>query len=227
MNEQSRDTPLRFPRGLYGVTPDWDDTDRLDAAVRDAAAGGMVAVQLRLKTVQVQTRLKIAQRLRKACSELGILYIINDDWRLATEVNADGVHLGRDDGNPFEVREAVGDSLLIGVSCYADPQRAQQLMQVPADYVAFGAMYASGTKPAALPAPHSVLTQGQALARQYAGKVGYPRPAVVAIGGITPDNTRPLIEAGADSVAVIGALFNAPDIAQAAKQFTRHFSGSN
>lgn len=227
MNEQDNKTLLMFPRGLYGVTPDWDDAARLDAAVRDAAAGGMTAVQLRLKTVQVQKRLEIAQRLRATCSELGILYIINDDWHLAIEVKADGVHLGRDDGDPFEVRKAVGNHFLIGVSCYADPLRAQKLMEVPADYVAFGAMYASGTKPAAPPAPLSVLTQGLTLARQHAGKVGYPRPAVVAIGGITPGNARALMQAGADSVAVVGALFNAPDIQYAAQQFTRIFSGSN
>lgn len=217
---------LKFPRGLYGVTPDWSDASRLEQAIREAAAGGMVAVQLRLKSVPTPARQVIAQRLREVCSELGIVYIINDDWRLALEIGADGVHLGKEDGDPAAVKAAVGDRLLIGVSCYADPARARAMLTVPVEYVAFGAMFASSTKPAAPTAARSVLSSGRELVTQAADKVGYPRAAVVAIGGITPENAPELVAAGADSLAVVGALFNAPDVRLAAQQFTRIFSGS-
>ncbi len=223
---------LRFPAGLYGVTPDWDDADRLENAIRQAAAGGMVALQLRLKTVDRQTRIKIAHRLRKVCSDLGVIYIINDDWRLALETDAHGVHLGRDDGDPCMVRAALGSQRLLGVSCYADLERARTLLTTPVDYIAFGAMFASGTKPQAPPAPLTILSKARSLCECDSSEhpsasqqhsLPRARAAVVAIGGITPDNARHLITAGADSLAVVGALFNAQDIETVARQFSSLF----
>ncbi len=213
---------LRFPRGLYGVTPDWDDAARLEQATREAALGGMRALQLRHKTASASLRAKLAQRLAVVCRELGVVFLINDDWRLARDVGADGVHLGRDDEDPAVVRAAVGQDLLIGVSCYADPARAARLIQHSVAYIAFGAMFASSTKPKAPPAPLSVLSEGRALCETFQA----PRPSVVAIGGIGPQHAGILAQAGADSIAVVGSLFLAPDIEAAARTLSAPFGAA-
>lgn len=213
---------LRFPRGLYGVTPDWNDAARLEQATREAARGGMRALQLRHKTATPALRATLAERLAAVCSELGIVFLINDDWRLARDVGATGVHLGRDDEDPALVREALGPDVLIGVSCYADPARAARLIQHGVAYIAFGAMYASSTKPQAPAAPLGVLLEGQALCSAFEP----PRPAVVAIGGIGPQHAASLAQAGADAIAVVGSLFMAPDIEAAARALCAPFASS-
>ena len=210
---------LKFPTGLYGVTPEWDDAVRLEDAVRAAACGGMRALQLRHKTADAALRLKLGSRMREVCKELNIVFFINDDWRLAKEIDADGVHLGRDDGDPRRVREVIGPDMLLGVSCYADPERAQSLMESDLAYIAFGAMFASQTKPFAPVAPLSVLKTGHALCLTQP----MPRPAVVAIGGIETSNARLVFEAGADSIAVVGGLFLAQDIEQVARALANSF----
>ncbi len=206
-------TALRFPRGLYGITPEWDDTDRLLDAVRLAAAGGMSALQLRRKSIPDVERAAQARALAPLCRELGVVFLINDHWRLALEIGADGVHLGRDDADPALVRKEAGPDLLIGVSCYNELDRARRLLAADPDYIAFGAMFPSPTKPQAVRAPLSLLTQ----ARELAEGCAQPRPAVVAIGGITPVNAAIAAKSGADCVAVITALFEAPDITAAAQ----------
>lgn len=213
---------MRFPAGLYGVTPDWDDADRLERAIRQAAAGGMTTVQLRLKTVGHGQRHSIAVRLLSVCRELGVPLIINDDWQLAIEIGADGVHLGKDDDDPEDVRALLEPSMLLGVSCYADLNRAQQMIELGVDYIAFGSMFSSGTKPQAPPAPLAILTEARLLAGVFE-----PRPAVVAIGGITPDNAAGVVAAGADSVAVVGGLFLADDIEAAARRFSTLWPGAS
>src|SRR5690606_27735445 len=130
-------THLRFPRGLYGVSPDWDDTDRMLAALEAAAAGGMTAFQLRRKTASPDSILVQAREIVARCRELGVTSIINDDWRLAALVEADGVHLGRDDGSLADARVALGPRRIIGCSCYNDPSRAERAMLADVDYVAF------------------------------------------------------------------------------------------
>ena len=213
-------TQLKFPAGLYGVSPEWDDTVRLEDAVRAAARGGMRALQLRHKTADSALRYKLASHMREVCTELNIIFLINDDWRLAKEINADGVHLGRDDDGPAFVREQIGPDMLIGVSCYADPARAESFIACDVAYIAFGAMFASKTKPLAPPAPLSVLTTGREIClRQPA-----PRPAVVAIGGIDTSNTQQIFKAGADSIAVVGGLFLADDIESTARAFSNSIS---
>lgn len=208
-------TTLRFPQGLYGVSPDWDDTPRLLAALEAAAAGGMVAFQLRRKTAEPQAVLEQARQIVQRCRELGVLSIINDDWRLAALVDADGVHLGREDGSLADARVALGPDRIIGCSCYDDPARAERAMLADVDYVAFGAMYASGVKPEAVRALPEHLRQARRIVDEaHEGS----RPAVVAIGGITPDNAAPVIAAGADSIAVISGIFLAPDIQAAARR---------
>ena len=216
---------LRFPAGLYGVTPEWDDASRLEQATRDAARGGMRALQLRNKTANPAQRARLAARLAEVCNALGVVFVVNDDWRLARDVGAQGVHLGRDDEDPAVVREAVGPEMLIGVTCYADPVRAARLLQHGVGYIAFGAMYASSTKPLAPPAPLGVLAEGRALCEAFDN----PRPAVVAIGGILPEHAAGLAHAGADAIAVVGSLFLASDIEAAARALSAPFeaSGSN
>ncbi len=203
---------LRFPRGLYGVTPDWDDTERLIAAVRAAASGGMRSLQLRRKKVSDAARAAQARALAPVCRELAVVFLINDDWRLALEVGADGAHVGRDDEDLATVRAQAGPDLIIGGSCYNDLDRARQLLDAGADYIAFGAMFASPTKPEAVRASFEVLTQ----ARQLVETRDAPRPAIVAIGGITPENASLVAQAGADAIAVISGLFEAPSIRAAA-----------
>ncbi len=213
-------THARFPSGLYGVTPDWDDPDRLELAVRQAARGGMRSLQLRHKTASPALRLTLARRCQQVCHELGVVFLVNDDWRVALEVGADGVHLGQHDDEPGAVRKAIGPAMLLGVSCYADLARARALLDHQVAYIAFGAMFVSPTKPLAPPAPLGVLTQGRALV----DTLGLPRPAVVAIGGIGPQNVQKVADAGAHAIAVVGSLFQAPDIEAAARVLSAPFA---
>lgn len=209
------DDLLRFPQGVYGVTPEWPDTDRLLNAISDAAAGGMVALQWRRKTAAPDEGLQQARQVVQHCHELGVLSIINDDWRLAALTDADGVHLGRDDGKVSEARVALGDGKIIGCSCYNDVALAGRALDSGADYIAFGAMYPSTVKPDAVQATGQHVTDGLSLARAHSRG---PRAAIVVIGGITTHNAAPLIAAGADSIALINGLFESQDVrATAAK----------
>lgn len=212
-------TPLlRFPQGVYGVTPEWDDTDRLLNAISAAAAGGMVAVQWRRKTASPESRLAQARRVVEHCQSLGLVSVINDDWRLAALTNADGVHLGRTDGDLAEARQALGPNKMVGCSCYNDINLAKQALALHVDYIAFGAMYLSGIKPDAVRASLDQVRQGRLLAESQANIAA--RTAVVVIGGITPENAAPLIAAGADSIALINGLFTQTDIRSSARQMT-------
>jgi thiamine-phosphate pyrophosphorylase len=201
-------TLLRFPRGLYGITPEWEDTDRLLQAISQAAAGGMTALHWRRKTIPAGERVAQARAVVDLCRTLGVVSIINDDWRLAALVDADGAHLGRDDGSLAEARVALEDKV-IGCSCYNQPALAAQALKAGADYIAFGAIYPSAIKPDAVRATLEDIEQGRMLAESARER---PRAAVVAIGGIGPDNAAPVIHAGADSIAVISSLFGAADI---------------
>ena len=212
-------TNLRFPRGLYGVTPDWDDVAALERAVTAAIRGGMKALQLRHKTATPALRRELALRLQPLCKEAGVIFMINDDWELALSIAADGVHLGKLDAPPEMVRQQIGPDMLLGVSCYADTERARGMLAYDVAYIAFGAMFASGTKPLAPPAPLTTLTNARALVDGLTS----PRPAVVAIGGITAARAPALIAAGAESLAVVGGLFLAPDIQAAAQELSAVF----
>ncbi|WP_367351395.1 thiamine phosphate synthase [Achromobacter animicus] len=214
---------LRFPTGLYGVTPEWDDTDRLLKAVRDAAAGGMRSLQLRRKNVPDAVRAAQARALAPLCRELGVVFLINDDWRLALDVGADGAHVGRDDESLAHIRREAGPDLILGGSSYDDLTRARELLDAGADYIAFGAMFASTVKPDTVRAPLSVLTE----ARRLADERDAPRPAVVAIGGITPANAPLVAQAGADAIAVITALFEVPSVRAAAVACSAPYSANS
>lgn len=200
-------------KGLYAITPELPDTALLLHKVEQALKGGAAIVQYRTKSSDVALKHEQASELGALCGRFGVPLIVNDDVRLATLVDADGVHLGQDDATLLEARINLGPEKIIGVSCYQDVEHAARMMKEGADYVAFGSFYPSTTKPLARPCPPSILTEAKA-------KLGVP---IVAIGGITPENAKPLIDAGADAVAVISSLFDAEDIQGVAQQFSDLF----
>lgn len=205
--KQSRRSSIK---GLYAITPDELDTSVLLSKVTSALAGGAEVLQYRNKAADAELRLVQARALRSVTREFGVTYIINDDARLAKQVDADGVHLGGEDGSVHAARELLGADKLIGVSCYNRAALAQQAQQDGADYIALGAFFASSVKPEAVVASVELLHH-----------VKYEsRLPVVAIGGITVENGAQLLQEGADALAVISAVFAAPDIEQAARQFS-------
>ncbi|HEY9396200.1 MAG TPA: thiamine phosphate synthase [Burkholderiales bacterium] len=203
-----------LPRGLYAITPDEPDTERLLALVQAALNGGAAIVQYRNKAAATKLRHEQALALQRICRAAGVPLIVNDDLEIALAIDADGLHLGGEDGDLAAARSRLGPDKLLGASCYNRLELAIEARDLGADHVAFGAMYISSTKPGAIRAPLELF--GQA-----AASVGLP---AVAIGGITLDNTPPLIRAGAHAAAVISALFNAPDVTQRARDFNRLFS---
>jgi len=199
-------------RGLYLVTPDEPDCERLLARVQPLVAHA-ACLQYRNKRANDSQRRRQAEGLRALCSEAGIPFIVNDDATLAASVGADGVHLGEHDGAIATARALLGNDAIIGVSCYDDAGRAAVAAAQGADYVAFGAFFPSSTKPNARQASLDVLRKSRAL--------DLPR---VAIGGITPDNAPALIGAGADMVAVISGVFDANDPLAAARAYAAGFA---
>jgi thiamine-phosphate pyrophosphorylase len=200
--------------GLYAIA----DTaliadERLTAAVAAAIDGGARAIQYRDKTSDGPTRLRQAGALTDLCRTRGVPLVVNDDPELALAVGADGVHVGRGDRGLAEARRILGPERLVGVSCYNELDRALEAAREGADYVAFGSFFPSPTKPTAVHA-------GLDLLRAASAALDVP---IVAIGGITADNAPLLIEAGADAVAVISAVFGQPDVRGAAARFARLF----
>ena len=202
-------------RGLYAITPDETDTTRLEQSVRTlfaAAASECAALQYRNKPAGEATRLEQARRLAALARANRVPFIVNDDVRLAIAVAADGVHLGRDDGDIGAARAALRGKLL-GVSCYDSIAAARSAVAAGADYIAFGSVFPSATKPGAARAPLPLFEQAKVLG-----------VSLVAIGGITPQNAAEVLRAGADALAVISALFDAPDLAARAREFARLFA---
>lgn len=206
-------------RGLYGITPQTTDFPALAKKIEQAAAGGLRVLQWRQKTLAPADALQHAHSLAKLCRLLGVTFIVNDDVGLARAVQADGVHLGKDDGNIGAARAALGADKIIGRSCYNELARAKAALQDGADYVAFGAVFASSVKPDAPHAPLELFEQ----ARQQCARLATKPFALVAIGGITLANAPLVLGAGADSLAVIGGLFDTPDIHSTAAQFAALF----
>lgn len=200
-------------RGLYGVTPDEPDTERMLRLVRAALEGGMRILQLRNKVASPALREAQARALREITRGYGCALIINDDAKLAALVDADGAHLGAEDGSIREARALLGPHKLLGATCYGKLENARTALADGADHIAFGGFFQSSVKPGNPQRPLSLLTDA---------KREFPVP-VVAIGGITLATTPQLIAAGADSVAVITALFGAPDVTQAARAFCALF----
>ena len=205
---------IRFPaRGLYLITPDDGDSDSDALFARIQAVLPYAAVlQYRRKHADALQRRREAMFLSQQCREIGTCFIINDDPALAYEINADGVHLGEHDGGIKDARALLGPDRSIGVSCYDDAALADAAVAAGANYVAFGAIFPSSTKPNARRATPALFADTRTL--------GVPR---VAIGGITSDNASIAIAAGADLLAVIGGVFDAPDPIAAARNIAAAF----
>ena len=198
-------------RGLYLITPDDPDPSQLFARTRPLLAFAS-CLQLRNKAMDADALRVAGIALRSACKDAGVPLLINDDAALAAELGADGVHLGEHDGDIASARRLLGDDAIIGASCYDDIERARRLAAEGASYLAFGAFFPSPTKPNARRASLQLLRDSAHL--------GLPR---VAIGGITPDNAPSLVYAGADLVAVISGVFDAPDPVAAARAYLSLF----
>lgn len=199
--------------GVYLLTPDLEDIDTLLSATDAALAAGVRWVQYRHKRAAPGTRLAQARALRRLTRQHDARLIINDNVGLAQAVAADGVHLGRDDASVAEARQALGPAAVIGASAYNDSARAQALDAAGANYVAFGALFASRTKPAAVAAPLSLL--GAARAQ---GLI------VVGIGGINLDNIEQVAAAGAHAAALITSVYDASDPGRAAAALIAAFA---
>ncbi|MEL7447161.1 MAG: thiamine phosphate synthase [Pseudomonadota bacterium] len=193
---------------LYLISPprvDGDFPDRLQRALV-AGKGLVTAFQFRVKAIEDQHELAaLAKPVQAICAAHDVAFIVNDDVALAKRLRADGVHLGQGDGDPKDAREDLGRDAQIGVTCHASMHLAMEAGEAGADYVAFGAFFPSTTK-----------DKGDAerptieLIERWATLFEIP---CVAIGGITPENCKPLVEAGADFLAVSGGVWNGDEVA--------------
>ncbi len=190
---------MRFEiKGLYAIT----DTANLSSEImltrtEEILRAGANLLQYRNKQADENTRITEAEQLRELCRQFSVPLIINDDIALAVQIGADGVHLGKTDSTIADARKRLGDKAMIGCSCYNNLDRAQQAAKSGADYIAFGAFFPSPTKPEAAHATPDIIQTA---------KQKFKLP-VVAIGGITPENGRSLIDAGADMLAVISGIY--------------------
>ena len=199
-------------RGLYLLTPEDPDTERLCARVDTALAAGACLLQYRSKLPDAAAREIQARALLPICMQHGVPLLINDDAALAKAIGAQGAHLGASDGDLAAARALLGPHAILGASCYDDIGRAELAASAGASYLAFGAFFPSPTKPQARRAGPDLLRD--------AARFGLPR---VAIGGVSADNARPLIDAGADLLAVISDVFDASDIAAAVRRYAPLF----
>lgn len=205
-------TTLDRPAGVYLLTPDWTDTARLLETTAAALRNGVCWLQYRNKRADAAVRRTQARALRELTLTCGAGLVVNDDADLAIAVQADGVHVGRDDADPRPKLAREGIRMLVGVSCYDDFERARRAQREGADYVAFGSIFASTTKPAAVRAPLTLL------ARARAGHMH-----AVAIGGIDATNIERVAAAGAHAAALISAIYDAADPAAAARDLVARF----
>jgi len=188
------------PRGVYLITPDEPDTARLLARTAPLLAAGATWLQYRNKTASDALRREQAVALQALCAEHGVPLIVNDDPALAQAIGAAGVHLGGTDGDIGAARSLLGPDAIIGASCYDQLANAERAVAAGASYVAFGAFFPTTTKVTSSRAHPDLLRQSAAL--------GVPR---VAIGGLSPDNVGPIIDAGADLLAVVSGIYAAQD----------------
>ncbi|SMN01666.1 Thiamin-phosphate pyrophosphorylase [uncultured Candidatus Thioglobus sp.] len=181
--------------GIYAITPD----RALDISVikKNIVQHNISILQYRRKTADTITQLNEAQQLQQLCAKHHTLFIVNDDINLAQKVNADGVHLGKNDGSIQQARLALGENAIIGVSCYNDIELAQNAQNQGADYVAFGALFPSKSKPDAPKCSLDIITEAKKI-------LTIP---IVGIGGIDFDNQQYAFDTGCDAVAMINALF--------------------
>ena len=200
-------------RGLYLITPDEADTANLLTRTAPLLAAGATWLQYRNKTAGDALRHEQAAALQSLCRRAGVPLIVNDDVRLAKAIGAAGMHLGEDDGDIAAARALLGAEAIIGASCYDRLELAEAAVAAGADYVAFGAFFPTRSKSGTRQAKVELLSQ--------AASLRVPR---VAIGGITPDNARSLVSAGADLVAVISGVYDAADPIAAVHAYLQCFA---
>jgi thiamine-phosphate pyrophosphorylase len=201
-------------KGLYLVTPDWDDTGKLLAATESGLRGGAAVVQYRHKTAAPELRREQASRLLALCRRYGRPFIVNDHVELCLELDADGIHVGGTDASVAQARALTGPGKIVGASCYGSLELAHEAHRAGASYVAFGGFYASRVK------KYEVTTPADIVAR---AKAAIPLPSVV-IGGMTHINAAPLVAHGADMVAVISSVYFAQEPEAAARELAGLFS---
>jgi len=201
-------------KGLYLVTPDWDDTQKMLDVTEAGLRGGAAIVQYRHKTASPELRREQAALLQALCRQYGIPFIVNDFVELAIELDADGIHVGGTDAAVAQVRASVGPSKIVGASCYGSMQLARDAYQAGASYVAFGGFYPSRVKKYEVTTPPEIVAQA---------KKEIPVPNVV-IGGMTQENAVPLVKQGADMVAAISSVYMVDDPEAAAREFARLFA---
>ena len=201
-------------KGLYLVTPDWDDTDRLVAVSDAGLKGGATLLQYRHKTASAALRHEQASALLAVCRRYDKPFIINDYPELCVELDADGIHVGGTDATVAEVRRQVGPQRIVGSSCYGSLELAQAAQGAGASYVAFGGFYPSRIKKYEVSTPVDIVTRAGQM-------VALPN---VVIGGMTRENAVPLIAAGADMVAVISSVYFADDPEGAARELASLFA---
>lgn len=203
-------------RGLYLVTPDWQDTARLLDVTEQALAGGASIVQYRNKIAAPALRHEQAGQLQALCRRYARPFIVNDFVQLCIELGADGVHVGASDTPIPAVRLAVGSGKIVGATCYGSLQVARDAWHAGANYVAFGGFYPSPVKQYPVTTPPSIIS---------AAKAQIPLPLAV-IGGMTTENVKPLVAAGADMVAVISSIYQAKDPLGVTRDFVKLLSAA-
>lgn len=203
--------------GLYIVTPDWDDTQRLVDVTEKALAGGANVVQYRHKTATPALRKEQAQALLALCRRFEKPFIVNDHLDLCLEIDADGLHVGGTDISVAAARAQIGADKILGASCYGDLALARTAVAGGASYIAFGGFYPSRIK------KYAVTTQPEIVATAHAE---FALPQVV-IGGMTLENCQPLIANGAEMVAVISSVYMADNPRAAAQSFSALFPQSD
>ncbi len=199
--------------GLYIVTPDWDDTQKLLDVTEMALRGGAALLQYRHKTAGETLRREQAGRLLALCRRYQRPLIVNDHVDLCLAIDADGVHIGGTDMSVAPVRALLGPEKIVGASCYGDLQLARDSHRDGASYIAFGGFYPSRVKKYPVTTPSRIITQSKS-------EISLP---VVVIGGMTKENATPLVACGADMVAAISSVYLAADPEAAARDFARLF----
>jgi len=200
-------------KGLYLVTPDWDDTERLIAVSEQAIRGGASLLQYRHKTASEPVRQEQAAALLELCRRLNVPLIINDHLELCEAIDADGIHVGGTDASVASMRARLGASKIVGASCYGDLQLARDAQASGASYVAFGGFYPSRVKKYAVTTAPNIITLAL-------NELNLP---ICVIGGMTPENSRVLIDHGAHMVAAISSVYSADNPYLAATNFSQMF----
>jgi thiamine-phosphate pyrophosphorylase len=196
-------------QGLYLVTPNWDDTEKLLAVTEQALKAGVALLQYRHKDASPALRREQGGALRELCHKYSVPFLVNDHVALCRELGADGVHLGGTDAPLAEVRASLGPNKLIGASCYGELARAQAAQAAGASYVAFGGFYPSKVKQYAVTTQPSILRHAREV-------ISVP---LCVIGGMTPHNAAPLVAEGAQLVAAITSVYLAEDVTAAVREF--------